>query len=73
MMIDGRYQNQGYGKAALAMLIERIKAQPDCRAIELDYDRDNFAAARLYTACGFQPITENEDGEILARLDVHGT
>lgn len=55
------------------MLIERIKAQPDCRAIELDYDRDNFAAARLYTACGFQPITENEDGEILARLDVHGT
>jgi diamine N-acetyltransferase len=70
MMIDRRYQGQGYGKAALAALIERIKAQPGCRAIELDYDRDNIAAARLYTGCGFQPIEEHEDGEILARLAV---
>lgn len=71
MMIDQRYQGQGYGKAALAALIERIKARPGCRAIELDYDRDNIAAARLYTGCGFQPVAENEDGEILARLEVH--
>jgi diamine N-acetyltransferase len=70
MMIDGRYQGQGYGKAALTTLIERIKMQPGCRAIELDYDRDNLAAARLYTGCGFLPIKENEDGEILARLTI---
>jgi diamine N-acetyltransferase len=69
-MIDRRYQSQGYGKAALAALIERIKAQSGCRAIELDYDRDNIAASRLYTGCGFQPIEEYEDGEILARLAV---
>ena len=71
MMIDSHYQGQGYGKAALRALIERIKMQPDCLAIELDYDRENTAAARLYTGCGFQPIKENEDGEILARLSVH--
>jgi diamine N-acetyltransferase len=73
MMIDKRYQGQGYGKAALAALIERIKAQPDCQAIELDYDRENIAAARLYTSCGFQPVEENEDGEILARLVIHSS
>ena len=71
MMIDSHYQGQGYGKAALTALIERIKMQPDCQAIELDYDRENTAAARLYTGCGFQPIKENEDGEILARLSLH--
>jgi diamine N-acetyltransferase len=71
MMIDGRYQGQGYGKAALAALIERITAQPGCRAIELDYDRANLAAARLYSGCGFQPIDENDDGEVLARLVVN--
>ena len=71
MMIDRRYQGQGYGKAALTALIERIKMQPDCLAIELNYDRENTAAARLYAGCGFQPIQENEDGEILARLSVH--
>ena len=68
MMIDRRYQGRGYGKATLTALIERIKMQPDCLAIELDYDGENTAAARLYTGCGFQPIKENEDGEILARL-----
>jgi diamine N-acetyltransferase len=71
MMIDSHYQRQGYGKATLTALIERIKTQPDCLAIELDYDRENTAAARLYTGCGFQPIKENEDGEILARLRLH--
>ena len=70
MMVDSRYQGQGYGKAALTALIERIKAQPGCRAIELDYDRINVAAARLYTGCGFQPLEENEDGEILVHLEV---
>ena len=55
---------------ALAALVERIKAQPGCRAIELDYDRDNVTAARLYSGRGFQPLEENEDGEILARLEV---
>jgi diamine N-acetyltransferase len=68
MMIDRRYQGRGYGKAALLALIERIKMQPDCLAIELDYDRENTAAARLYRGCGFQPLQENEAGEILARL-----
>ena len=71
MMIDRRYQGQGYGKAVLTALIERIKMQSDCLAIELDYDRENTAAARLYAGCGFQPVKENEDGEILARLSVH--
>ena len=68
MMIDRRYQGRGYGKATLIALIERIKMQPDFVAIELDYDRENTAAARLYTGCGFQPLKEKEDGEIMARL-----
>ena len=72
MMIDGRYQGQGYGKAALVVLLERIKAQPGFQAIELDYDRANGAAARLYTGCGFRPIEENAEGEIRARLVVNG-
>jgi diamine N-acetyltransferase len=71
MMIDQRYQNLGYGKAALAAVIDRIEAQGRCRAIELDYDRDNLPAARLYTGSGFRPITENERGEILGRLEMH--
>lgn len=72
MMIDARYQGRGYASAALAAVIARIKAQGECRAIELDYDRSNVAAARLYTAHGFRLFRENELGEISARLEVPG-
>jgi diamine N-acetyltransferase len=71
MMIDRRYQGLGYGKAAFAALLERIRAQSGCQAIELDYDRANIVAARLYADYGFQPVEENEDGEILARFVVN--
>jgi diamine N-acetyltransferase len=70
MLIDRHYQGQGYGKATLTALIERIKMQPGCLAIELNYDRENISATRLYAGCGFQPIKENEAGEISARLSV---
>ncbi len=72
MMIDERYQGRGFGTAALAEVIAKIKAQGECRAIELDYDRGNVAADRLYTGYGFQLLRENEFGEISARLEVTG-
>lgn len=70
MMIDERYQGRGYATAALAEVIAKIKAQGECRAIELDYDRDNVAAARLYTGYGFRLLRENDHGEISARLEL---
>ncbi|MDQ4079025.1 MAG: GNAT family N-acetyltransferase [Chloroflexota bacterium] len=68
MMIDHRYQGRGYGRAAMELLITRIAAQPSSHAIELDYDEDNEAAARLYTGLGFRPVRQMPDGAILARL-----
>lgn len=41
MVVDQRYQGQGYGYAAMHRLITDIRSQPDARAIELNYDVDN--------------------------------
>jgi diamine N-acetyltransferase len=49
-------------------LIAHIRAQPDARAIELNYDVDNSVAARLYARLGFEPTGEVDEGEIRARL-----
>jgi len=68
MMIDQQYQGQGYGHAAMHTLIAHIRAQPDARAIELNYDVDNSVAARLYARLGFEPTGEVDEGEIRARL-----
>ena len=67
-MIDGRYQRQGFGRAAMEQLILRVRRQHNARAIELNYDPANVAAATLYIGLGFQPTGEIDEGEVRARL-----
>lgn len=67
-MIDERYQRQGFGRAAMEQLILRVRRQRNSRAIELNYDPANTAAAALYTRLGFQPTGEIDEGELRARL-----
>ena len=66
LMIDARYQGKGYGKAALAAVIDLIRQQ-DSGEIHLDYDPNDPIAVRLYTGIGFCPIEQTKDG-VLARL-----
>ena len=67
--IDQRYQGQGYGKQALASLIEHIERNyPECRSISLTVHPDNLPAQRLYTAAGFIRTSEEAFGEPLFRL-----
>ena len=67
VMIDARYQGQGYGRAAMRAVISRIRREND-GAIQLDYDLDNTVAAGLYTSLGFRPISQDEHGEVVAEL-----
>lgn len=54
LLIDGRYQHRGYGRAAVRLLLERIREEyPDCRDILLSVYADNPRAARLYEQFGF--------------------
>jgi diamine N-acetyltransferase len=69
-MVDGRYQRQGYGRAGLAQLIERIRQRPNARAIHLSYEPDNSAAAALYACLGFRPTGRFIDGEMEMWLDL---
>jgi diamine N-acetyltransferase len=69
-MIDGRYQRRGYGRAALALVIERIRQRPDAHAIILSYDPNNSGAAALYASLGFRLTGNMHHEEIEARLDL---
>jgi diamine N-acetyltransferase len=69
--IDQRYQGQGYGKQALAALIEHIERNyPECRSISLTVQPENLPAQRLYTAAGFIRTNEEAFGEPLFRLSL---
>lgn len=72
IMIDKRHQGKGYGRAALVALIERIKAQDNCRAIELSFEPTNAVAEKLYASLGFVRTGQMVDGEAEMLLDVTG-
>lgn len=55
MMIDAHYQGQGYGRAALQLLIEMMQLLPGCDRIHLGVNPENKTAMSLYTQAGFKP------------------
>lgn len=52
-MIDKEHQGKGYGRAALQLLIDRIKSYPDSKSVELSVVPGNVGAIKLYTSMGF--------------------
>ena len=71
-MIDARYQGRGYGKAALAAVLDYIKTFP-CGAAQTcwtSWEPDNTAAAALYTRFGFRENGERDGTEIVAILEL---
>jgi len=69
MMIDRAHQGNGYGRAAMEAVIERLAGRPDCDEILIAYKLTNEAARELYADLGFveQGVS---DGLVRARLDL---
>lgn len=67
-MIDAEHQRRGYGRAALGLLLERLKALPDCTGAALSYHPDNGVAKSFYAGFGFVEDGPVPWGEIEATL-----
>jgi [ribosomal protein S5]-alanine N-acetyltransferase len=67
-VIDRREQGKGYGRAALAALLDRLRQMPGARGAALSYHPDNAVAKRLYASTGFRETGEMEHDEVVARL-----
>jgi diamine N-acetyltransferase len=53
LMIERKYQGQGYGRAATLEVIKRLKMHPEVEFIATSYKRGNETAAKLYRSLGF--------------------
>jgi len=69
-MIGANHQQRGYGRAALALLIEEWKAIPNLPLVTVSYEPANAVAEALYISFGFVPGEIAEWGERVARLDL---
>jgi diamine N-acetyltransferase len=69
-MIDQRYQGKGYGRQAMLMLFDRVKAENNGEPaiMGLCYEHYNKVGENLYRSLGFEPSGETMGGgQIVAR------
>jgi diamine N-acetyltransferase len=68
LMVDKNRQGKGYGRAATEAVIERLRAEPNCRQIVLSVNPLNTNAQALYESLGFVKTGEVAHGELVMRL-----
>ena len=76
LMIDEKYQGEGYGKEAVSEALKFINTFP-CGAAEycwVSYEVDNITAKKLFETFGFKEITDAfiEGGEMPALIKLNG-
>lgn len=70
LMVDYREQGRGYGRAALAAALEEIARRPHVCGVAICYAPGNEAARRLYAGLGFVERGLDEDGQMIAVLEL---
>ncbi|OCP38696.1 GNAT family N-acetyltransferase [Ensifer sp. LC163] len=70
LMIDARNQGKGFGRKALAAVVETMATIPGCDAIYLGVYPDNTRAHALYRRFGFRETGQIIGGETVLRLDL---
>jgi diamine N-acetyltransferase len=70
LMIDEKEQGKGYGRAAALAVIEKMRANPDCREFYLSFVPENTGAEALYKSIGFERNGEISEGEIVMRFEI---
>lgn len=70
MMIDEKYQNNGYGTKALELCLEYIRSKPfgESNDVVLTCSIENDHGIHIYNKLGFKEIGNYEDDEIMMKL-----
>ena len=67
-MIDERYQRLGFGKKALAQVVDRIQNYPNAKEIFVGVILEEGGAKKFYQRCGFELTGEYEYGDPIMKL-----
>jgi diamine N-acetyltransferase len=70
ILIDQKYQQKGYGRKAIAEIVEFLKDNFACRKIKIGYRPDNILADKTYSSLGFEKNGEIIDGETIRCLEL---
>ena len=68
LLIDARHQHRGYGRAAMALVIDIVRRSPDATGLFTSVHPGEGGPAPFYRSLGFQPTGEWFEGEQVYRL-----
>jgi len=69
-MVDYRRQGQGLGRRALQSLLDEIRSDPVACKVWISYVPGNEVASSFYASFGFVETEIDEEGEMVAVLDL---
>jgi SAM-dependent methyltransferase/RimJ/RimL family protein N-acetyltransferase len=68
LMIAGQHQGQGYGRDAMALLVEHVRTLPGARELETSCVPDPDGPLDFYRSLGFEQTGEVREDELVLRL-----
>jgi diamine N-acetyltransferase len=68
LMTDKAHQGKGYGRSAMALILDQIKTRYACNEIFISFNPANSVARKFYESIGFVDTGEIEDDELVFRL-----
>jgi diamine N-acetyltransferase len=68
LMIADGLQGRGYGRAALALVVDHVRSLPNASEITVSWVPGEGSPEGFYLGLGFEPTGEVEDGEVVGRL-----
>lgn len=69
-MVDHRFQKLGYGRRALELLLEHVRSRPGATALTLSHVPGDGDPSPFYERLGFAHTGEEDDGELIMRLEL---
>jgi diamine N-acetyltransferase len=69
-MVGAEHQRQGYGRRALHLIIDYVRAKPNATALTLSFVPAEGGPEALYRSMGFVPTGEIDGDEVVAKLDL---
>jgi diamine N-acetyltransferase len=68
LLIDERYQRQGFGTATLDLIVEYFRGRPGVEALNTSAGQGDGSPIGFYERYGFERTGEVRDGEVMLRL-----
>jgi len=69
-MVDARFQGLGYGRAAIRLIADHVRALPGATALMVSWVPAPGGPEPFYLGLGFEATGEVHDGEVVGRLDL---